>query len=239
MVICEKRIRHLLALLVGQATIFYAISPINCTPNHATLVRARFSLVEASSYRVTMAVNNMSSMLMVMAVVVLGTASTATAASGVAMFYDKYTHSDKKSQAVARFISVILETVHSSYYRFMSSLMHAASAFYENMDMGNMVAAASDSFWNNGVVCGQCYRVKCTGAARVRRLRQQRRRQDRGRVREQRRVPEHHRPLQAGLRQDRQPRRRRGQGHFQPHVRVARRVSQARSWSVFEFYFRR
>uniref|UniRef100_A0A0Q3SVU5 Expansin-like EG45 domain-containing protein n=1 Tax=Setaria italica TaxID=4555 RepID=A0A0Q3SVU5_SETIT len=72
-----------------------------------------------------MAVNNMSSMLMVMAVVVLGTASTATAASGVAMFYDKYT----------------------------------PSAFYENMDMGNMVAAASDSFWNNGVVCGQCYRV--------------------------------------------------------------------------------
>ncbi|TKW10876.1 hypothetical protein SEVIR_6G196600v4 [Setaria viridis] len=205
MVICEKRIRHLLALLVGQATIFYAISPINCTPNHATLVRARFSLVEASSYRVTMAVNNMSSMLMVMAVVVLGTASTATAASGVAMFYDKYT----------------------------------PSACYENMYMGNMVAAASDSFWNNGAVCGQCYRVKCTGAARVRRLRQQRRRQDRGRVREQRRVPEHHRPLQAGLRQDRQPRRRRGQGHFQPHGLPVCRVSQARSWSVFEFYFRR
>nr|TKW10875.1 hypothetical protein SEVIR_6G196600v2 [Setaria viridis] len=233
MVICEKRIRHLLALLVGQATIFYAISPINCTPNHATLVRARFSLVEASSYRVTMAVNNMSSMLMVMAVVVLGTASTATAASGVAMFYDKYTRCGK------RFISVILETVHSSYYRFMSSLMHAASACYENMYMGNMVAAASDSFWNNGAVCGQCYRVKCTGAARVRRLRQQRRRQDRGRVREQRRVPEHHRPLQAGLRQDRQPRRRRGQGHFQPHGLPVCRVSQARSWSVFEFYFRR
>jgi expansin (peptidoglycan-binding protein) len=31
--------------------------------------------------------------------------------------------------------------------------------------MGNMVAAASDSFWNNGAVCGRCYRVKCTGPA--------------------------------------------------------------------------
>lgn len=43
--------------------------------------------------------------------------------------------------------------------------MHAASACYGNTDMGNMVAAASDSFWNNGAVCGRCYRVKCTGAA--------------------------------------------------------------------------
>jgi len=42
--------------------------------------------------------------------------------------------------------------------------MHAASACYGNRDMGNMVAAASDSFWN-GAVCGRCYRVKCTGAA--------------------------------------------------------------------------
>ncbi|CAL5001545.1 unnamed protein product [Urochloa decumbens] len=78
-----------------------------------------------------MAVNNMSSMLMVMAVVVLGTASTATATSGVATFYETYT----------------------------------PSACYGNMDMGNMVAAASDSLWNNGAVCGSCYRVKCTGAA--------------------------------------------------------------------------
>ncbi|KAK3122014.1 hypothetical protein QOZ80_8BG0664010 [Eleusine coracana subsp. coracana] len=31
--------------------------------------------------------------------------------------------------------------------------------------MGNMIAAASDSFWNNGAVCGQCYRVRCTGPA--------------------------------------------------------------------------
>jgi len=37
------------------------------------------------------AVNNMSSMLMVMAVVVVWTASTATAASGVATFYEQYT----------------------------------------------------------------------------------------------------------------------------------------------------
>ena len=43
--------------------------------------------------------------------------------------------------------------------------MHAASACYGNRDMGNMVAAASDSFWNNGAVCGRCYRVRCTGAA--------------------------------------------------------------------------
>ncbi|KAG2584624.1 hypothetical protein PVAP13_6KG315100 [Panicum virgatum] len=41
--------------------------------------------------------------------------------------------------------------------------MHAASACYGNRDMGNMVAAASDSFRNNGAVCGRCYR--CTGAA--------------------------------------------------------------------------
>ena len=37
-----------------------------------------------------MAVNSMSSMLMVLAVVVLWTASTATAASGVGTFYEKY-----------------------------------------------------------------------------------------------------------------------------------------------------
>ncbi|KAL5229922.1 hypothetical protein ABZP36_028698 [Zizania latifolia] len=31
--------------------------------------------------------------------------------------------------------------------------------------MGNMIAVASDSFCNNGAVCGRCYVVKCTGAA--------------------------------------------------------------------------
>ncbi|XP_039855382.1 EG45-like domain containing protein [Panicum virgatum] len=83
------------------------------------------------------AVNNMSSMLMVMAVVVLWTASTATAASGVATFYEQYT----------------------------------PSACYGNRDMGNMVAAASDSFRNNGAVCGRCYRVRsgnpCKGGSSV------------------------------------------------------------------------
>ncbi|XP_062194831.1 EG45-like domain containing protein [Phragmites australis] len=78
-----------------------------------------------------MALNKMSSILMVMSVVLLGTASLATAASGVATFYTEYT----------------------------------PSACYGNANMSNMVAAASDSFWNNGAVCGRCYRVRCTGAA--------------------------------------------------------------------------
>ncbi|KAK3122015.1 hypothetical protein QOZ80_8BG0664020 [Eleusine coracana subsp. coracana] len=73
----------------------------------------------------------MSSMIMVMAVVLLGAASIATAASGVATFYTQYT----------------------------------PSACYGNTNMGNMVAAASDSLWNNGAICGQCYRVRCTGPA--------------------------------------------------------------------------
>ncbi|KAG2579480.1 hypothetical protein PVAP13_6NG287825 [Panicum virgatum] len=74
--------------------------------------------------------------------------------------------------------------------------MHAASACYGNRDMGNMVAA------------GPATPAKAAAASSST--------QDRGRVRQQRRrVPEHHRPLQAGLRQDRQPRRRRGQGRLQ------------------------
>lgn len=47
----------------------------------------------------------------------------------------------------------------------MLNLSCAASVCYGYANKGNMIAAASDSFWNNGVVCGRCYLVKCTGAA--------------------------------------------------------------------------
>ncbi|KAG8087336.1 hypothetical protein GUJ93_ZPchr0010g9176 [Zizania palustris] len=79
-----------------------------------------------------MAMTKTSSVLLVMALTMLGTtASIAFAASGVATFYTEY----------------------------------IPSACYGNKNMGNMVAAASDSFWNNGAVCGRCYVVKCTGSA--------------------------------------------------------------------------
>ncbi|TVU05438.1 hypothetical protein EJB05_48602 [Eragrostis curvula] len=78
-----------------------------------------------------MTMTKVSSTFVVMAVVLLGAASIATAASGIATFYTQYT----------------------------------PSACYGYANMGNMVVAASDSFWNNGAVSGQCYRVRCTGAA--------------------------------------------------------------------------
>ncbi|KAA8525464.1 hypothetical protein F0562_007319 [Nyssa sinensis] len=39
--------------------------------------------------------------------------------------------------------------------------MHAASSCYGNEDQGVMIAAASDSIWNNGGACGQMYQVTC------------------------------------------------------------------------------
>lgn len=40
-----------------------------------------------------------------------------------------------------------------------------ASACYGNQPRGTMIAAASDTFWAGGTVCGKKYRVTCTGAA--------------------------------------------------------------------------
>lgn len=40
----------------------------------------------------------------------------------------------------------------------------AASACYGYQDEGTMIAAASESIWNNGAACGQMYTITCTGA---------------------------------------------------------------------------
>ncbi|OMO95162.1 hypothetical protein COLO4_16050 [Corchorus olitorius] len=40
---------------------------------------------------------------------------------------------------------------------------YVPSACYGQQGMGNMVAAAGDTLWNNGAVCGKFFTVKCTG----------------------------------------------------------------------------
>ncbi|KAJ4833137.1 endo-1,4-beta-glucanase [Turnera subulata] len=40
---------------------------------------------------------------------------------------------------------------------------YVPSACYGNKPQGVMIAAAGDSLWNNGAVCGKTFTVKCTG----------------------------------------------------------------------------
>ncbi|KAJ4709417.1 EG45-like domain containing protein [Melia azedarach] len=40
---------------------------------------------------------------------------------------------------------------------------YVPSACYGNKQQGVMIAAANDSLWNNGAVCGKSFSVKCTG----------------------------------------------------------------------------
>ncbi|XP_010525751.1 PREDICTED: putative EG45-like domain containing protein 1 [Tarenaya hassleriana] len=40
---------------------------------------------------------------------------------------------------------------------------YTPSACYGNQPEGVMIAAASDSLWDNGKICGQMFTVKCTG----------------------------------------------------------------------------
>ncbi|XP_076904354.1 putative EG45-like domain containing protein 1 [Bidens hawaiensis] len=69
------------------------------------------------------------------------------AAPGTATFYRKYTHK--------------LLIVHRG--RGASYKGAPASACYGNTPKGVMIAAASDTLWNNGAICGKVFTVKCTG----------------------------------------------------------------------------
>ncbi|KAJ4833136.1 endo-1,4-beta-glucanase [Turnera subulata] len=40
---------------------------------------------------------------------------------------------------------------------------YVPSACYGNKEQGVMIAAAGDTLWNNGAVCGKTFTVKCTG----------------------------------------------------------------------------
>ncbi|KAK8499767.1 hypothetical protein V6N13_038837 [Hibiscus sabdariffa] len=40
---------------------------------------------------------------------------------------------------------------------------YVPSACFGSTPQGNMIAAASDSLWNNGAVCGKTFTVTCTG----------------------------------------------------------------------------
>ncbi|XP_020111218.1 EG45-like domain containing protein [Ananas comosus] len=42
--------------------------------------------------------------------------------------------------------------------------VYTPSACYGYQDEGTMIAAASESIWNNGAACGQMYTITCTGA---------------------------------------------------------------------------
>ncbi|CAN1223120.1 Putative EG45-like domain containing protein 1 [Linum grandiflorum] len=75
--------------------------------------------------------------MMVMVAMAATLASIATANSGIATFYTRYTRKYRN--------------------------IYAASACYGNQDKGVWIAAAGPALWNNGAVCGKKFRVKCIG----------------------------------------------------------------------------
>ncbi|XP_056165608.1 putative EG45-like domain containing protein 1 [Syzygium oleosum] len=57
-------------------------------------------------------------------------------------------------------LAILADSGTATFYQ-----QYVPSACYGNQPQGTMIAAASDTFWAGGAVCGKKYRVTCTGAA--------------------------------------------------------------------------
>ncbi|XP_054795552.1 EG45-like domain containing protein [Prosopis cineraria] len=60
--------------------------------------------------------------------------------------------------AILSFVSVASATAGTATFY----TVYVPSACYGYQDQGTMIAAASDSIWNNGAACGKMYRITCT-----------------------------------------------------------------------------